>query len=136
MVKGKQKFPLMLVKLRFRVLFNFSTFVKFVRFPNQNNRKSDQACRHFGQPKKIQRNLQFGPFSYRILWGIQRCILSILFSWAKEVMNENVNEGILCKTKFFTDSVLSVGVLKLVITNINCVAYLYEAKRKTNICVG
>ena len=51
-------------------------------------------------------------------------------------MNENVNEGILCKTKFFTDSVLSVGVLKLAITNINCVAYLYEAKRKTNICVG
>ena len=50
-------------------------------------------------------------------------------------MNENVKEGILCKTKFFTDSVLSVGVLKLAITTINCVAYLHEAKRKTNYLV-
>lgn len=54
MVKGKQKFPLMLVKLRFRVLFNFSTFVKFVRFPNQNNRKVIRPVDILANLKKIR----------------------------------------------------------------------------------
>ena len=36
-------------------------------------------------------------------------------------MSKNVDVGILCKIKFFTDSVLSVGVLKLAITTINLI---------------
>ena len=51
-------------------------------------------------------------------------------------MSKNVNVGVLCKTKFFMDSVLSVGVLKLAITTINCAECLHEAGTETNICVG
>ena len=68
--------------------------------------------------------------------GIQWCILSTCFSWAKKVVSKNVNVGILCKIKFFTDSVLSVGVLKLAIYTINCVECLHEAGGLTNICIG
>ena len=71
-----------------------------------------------------------------MLWEIQWCLLSNFFSWAKKVMSKNVDVGILCKIKFFTDSVLSVGVLKLAITTINCVECLYEAGGKTNICIS
>ena len=54
----------------------------------------------------------------------------------KKVMSKNVSVGVLCKTKFFMDSVLSVGVLKLAITTINCAECLHEAGTETNICVG
>ena len=46
-------------------------------------------------------------------------------------MSKNVDIDILHKIKLFTDSVLSVGVLKLVITTINCVESLYEAGGKS-----
>ena len=49
----------------------------------------------------------------KIVWRIQWCILSNFYSWAKKVMSKNENVGILRKTKFFTDGILSVGVLKL-----------------------
>ena len=49
---------------------------------------------------------------------------------------EQKHKYILCKTEFFTDSVSSVGVLKLAITTINCVKCLHEAGGKTNICIG
>ena len=48
-------------------------------------------------------------------------------------MSKKVDVGILRKIKFFTDSVLSVGVLKQAITTINCVGCLHETGRKTNI---
>ena len=34
------------------------------------------------------------------------------------------------------DSVLSAGVLKQAVTNINCVGFLHETGGKTNICIG
>ena len=40
------------------------------------------------------------------------------------------------QNQFFCDGVLNVGVLKLVITIINCVECLHEAGRKTNTCIG
>ena len=43
-------------------------------------------------------------------------LLVKFFLWAKKVLNKNADVGILCKVKFFTDNVLSVGVLKLAIT--------------------
>ena len=51
-------------------------------------------------------------------------------------MSKNVDVGILCKINFFMDSVLSVEVLKLAITSINCVECLHEAREKTDICIG
>ena len=51
-------------------------------------------------------------------------------------MSKNVNVCILRKTKFFTDSVLSVGELKLAITTVNCVECLHKAGGKANICIG
>ena len=51
-------------------------------------------------------------------------------------MSKNVNVSILGKTNFFTDSFLSVGVLKLVITTVNCVESLHGARGKSNICIG
>ena len=51
-------------------------------------------------------------------------------------MSKNVDVGILCKINFFMDSVLSVEVLKLAITTINCVECLHEAREKTDICIG
>ena len=54
----------------------------------------------------------------------------------KKVMSKNINVGILCKISFFTDSVLSVEVLKLEITTINFVECLHETGGKTCICIG
>ena len=51
-------------------------------------------------------------------------------------MSKNINVGILCKISYFTDSVLSVEVLKLEITTINCVECLHETGGKTYICIG
>ena len=68
--------------------------------------------------------------------GIQQCILSNFFSWAKKVTSKNVDVGILHKINFFMNCVLSVEVLKLAITTINCVEFLHEARGKINICIG
>ena len=51
-------------------------------------------------------------------------------------MSKNVYIGILRKIKFFTHSVLSVGVPKLAITTINCVECLHEAGKKSTICIS
>ena len=51
-------------------------------------------------------------------------------------MSKNVNVGILLKINFFMNSVLSVEVLKLAITTINCVECLHEARGKSNIYIG
>ena len=40
------------------------------------------------------------------------------------------------QNQFFMNSVLSVEVLKLAITTINCEEFLHQAKGKTNICIG
>ena len=48
--------------------------------------------------------------------GNSMVLLVKFFLWAKKVLNKNPDVGILCKVKFFTDNVLSVGVLKLAIT--------------------
>ena len=49
-------------------------------------------------------------------------------------MSKNVDVGILRKINFFMNSVLSVEVLKLAITTVNCVECLHGARGKTNIC--
>ena len=51
-------------------------------------------------------------------------------------MSKNVDVGIFRKIRFLTDSVLSVGVLKLATTTINCVECLHETGGKTYICIG
>ena len=51
-------------------------------------------------------------------------------------MSKNVNVCILCKIKFFTDSVSNFGVLKLAITTIDCAECSHEAGGKTSICIG
>ena len=48
--------------------------------------------------------------------GNSMVLLVKFFLWAKKVLNKNADVGILCQVKFFTDNVLSVGVLKLAIT--------------------
>ena len=63
-------------------------------------------------------------------------LLVKFFLLGKKVLSKNINVGILHKIKFFADSVLSVGVLKLAITTINCVGCLHETGGKTNICIG
>ena len=59
-----------------------------------------------------------------------------IFSLVQKKLSKNVDVDILCKIKFFMDNVLSVEVLKLAITTINCVECLHEARGKTNICIG
>ena len=76
--------------------------------------------------KKIKRNIQCSLFSAEFYGEF----------YFFKVMSKILDVGILRKVNFFTDSVLSVGVLKLAITTINCVEYLHEAGRKTNICIG
>ena len=71
-------------------------------------------------------------FSCRILWGIQWCIFSFFFSWAKKFLSQNVEINIFHKVKFFTDSVLSIGILKQEIATVNCTECLHEAGGKTN----
>ena len=68
--------------------------------------------------------------------GNSMLLLVKFFLLGKKVLNKNVDVGILRKIKFFMESVLSVGVLKQAITNINCVGFLHEAGGKTNICIG
>ena len=63
-------------------------------------------------------------------------LLVKFFLLGKKVLNKNVDVGILRKIKFFMDSVLSVGVLKQAMTNINYVGFLHETGGKTNICIG
>ena len=88
---------------------------------------------------KLKKNLEkftMWHFLRRILWEIQWCFLPNFVSWAKEVLSKNTDVAILCKIKFVTDSVLSVGVLKLTITTINCcVGCLHETGGKSNICL-
>ena len=60
--------------------------------------------------------------------------MSNFFFWTNEVMSKNVDVGILRKISFFMNSVLSVEVLKLAITTVNCVECLHGARGKTNIC--
>ena len=56
--------------------------------------------------------------------------LVTFFSWAKKVMSKNIDVGILRKIKYFTDSILSGGVLNLAITTINYVECLHETWRE------
>ena len=58
--------------------------------------------------------------------------LFIFFLLGKKVWSQNVEIGVFCKVKFFTDSVLSIGILKQEITTVNCAECLHEAGEKTN----
>ena len=43
---------------------------------------------------------------------MKNSMVDLVKVWAKSVMSKNIEAGILLKNKFFTGSVLSVGVLK------------------------
>ena len=70
--------------------------------------------------KKVQRILQCNLF-YTEFDGEFNGASCQIFSLVQKKLSKNVDVDILCKIKFFMDNVLSVEVLKLAITIINCV---------------